>query len=121
MLNKLIILANSKTIYKGSKNLRIGSKCFFLSFLFSITLNSDSLSMPMLEASLAFMSRMLLGFAENSKKGTLSTGIYNAPFHVLSTDTDNLLVPKVALLIAIVIGLVSGAPGGKAFSDETLL
>ncbi|KAI1118600.1 hypothetical protein F5Y14DRAFT_220152 [Nemania sp. NC0429] len=73
------------------------------------------------EMGLASISGILLGFAENSKEGVLFTGIYNAPFQVLSVATDNISVPELALLIVIAIGLVSGAPGVKVFSEETLL
>ncbi|KAI0105211.1 hypothetical protein GGR51DRAFT_519907 [Nemania sp. FL0031] len=73
------------------------------------------------EMGLASLSGILLGLAENSKEGILFTGIYNAPFQVLSIATDNISVPELALLIVIAIGLVSGAPGVKVFSEETLL
>ncbi|KAI3321370.1 hypothetical protein HD806DRAFT_546726 [Xylariaceae sp. AK1471] len=73
------------------------------------------------EMGLASLSGILLGLAENSKKGILFTGIYNAPFQVLSIATDLESVPEFALLTAIAIGLVSGAPGVKVFSEEMLL
>lgn len=73
------------------------------------------------EISLASLSGILLGLAENSKQGILFTGIYNAPFEVLSIATDYMSVPELALLIVIAIGLVSAAPGVKVFSEETLL
>ncbi|KAI1204021.1 hypothetical protein F5X97DRAFT_330106 [Nemania serpens] len=73
------------------------------------------------EMGLASISGILLGFAENSKEGVLFTGIYKAPFQVLSVATDNISVPELALLIVIAVGLVSGAPGVKVFSEETLL
>ncbi|KAI1175188.1 hypothetical protein F4777DRAFT_338443 [Nemania sp. FL0916] len=73
------------------------------------------------EMGLASLSGILLGLAENSKEGILFIGIYNAPFQVLSVATDNASVPELALLIVIAIGLVSGAPGVKVFSEETLL
>jgi ABC-type multidrug transport system ATPase subunit len=73
------------------------------------------------EMGLATLSGILLGLAENSKKGILFTGIYNAPFEVLSIAADFKSVPELALLTAIAIGLVSGAPGVKVFSEEMLL
>ncbi|KAI0594892.1 hypothetical protein F4775DRAFT_605748 [Biscogniauxia sp. FL1348] len=73
------------------------------------------------EMSLASLAGLLLGLAQESKKGILFTGIYNAPYEILSVATDNLSVPQLALLTVIAIGLVSGAPGVKVFSEEMLL
>ncbi|KAI6083623.1 hypothetical protein F4821DRAFT_262748 [Hypoxylon rubiginosum] len=73
------------------------------------------------EMVLASIAGVLLGLAENSKKGVLFTGIYNAPFDVLSLATDVRSVPELALLTAIAIGLVSAAPGVRVFSEEMLL
>ncbi|KAI1769433.1 hypothetical protein GGR53DRAFT_158788 [Hypoxylon sp. FL1150] len=73
------------------------------------------------EMALATIAGLLLGLAENSKKGVLFTGIYNAPFDVLSLATDIRSVPELALLTAIAIGLVSAAPGVRVFSEEMLL
>ncbi|KAI1380182.1 hypothetical protein F4677DRAFT_252994 [Hypoxylon crocopeplum] len=73
------------------------------------------------EMALASIAGLLLGLAENSKKGVLFTGIYNAPYDVLSLATDTKSVPELALLTAIAIGLVSAAPGVRVFSEETLL
>ncbi|KAI0509660.1 hypothetical protein F5B22DRAFT_308113 [Xylaria bambusicola] len=73
------------------------------------------------EMGLASLSGILLGLAENSKQGILFKGIYNAPFEILSVATDIQSVPELALLTVIAIGLVSGAPGVKVFSEEMLL
>ncbi|KAI1772309.1 hypothetical protein F4818DRAFT_182589 [Hypoxylon cercidicola] len=73
------------------------------------------------EMVLASIAGLLLGLAENSKKGVLFTGIYNAPYDVLSLATDTRSVPELALLTAIAIGLVSAAPGVRVFSEEMLL
>ncbi|KAL7622376.1 hypothetical protein AAE478_007880 [Parahypoxylon ruwenzoriense] len=73
------------------------------------------------EMGLAALAGVLLGLAENSKKGVLFTGIYNAPYDVLSLATDTRSVPELALLTAIAIGLVSAAPGVRVFSEEMLL
>ncbi|KAI0426267.1 hypothetical protein F5Y09DRAFT_70960 [Xylaria sp. FL1042] len=73
------------------------------------------------EMGLASLSGILLGLAENSKEGILFKGIYNKPFDILSIATDISSVPELALLTAIAIGLVSGAPGVKVFSEEMLL
>ncbi|KAI1387271.1 uncharacterized protein F4822DRAFT_430023 [Hypoxylon trugodes] len=73
------------------------------------------------EMALATVAGLLLGLAENSKKGVLFTGIYNAPYDVLSLATDIKSVPELALLTAIAIGLVSAAPGVRVFSEEMLL
>ncbi|KAI2626939.1 hypothetical protein GGS26DRAFT_562180 [Hypomontagnella submonticulosa] len=73
------------------------------------------------EMALATVAGALLGLAENSKKGVLFTGIYNAPFDVLSLATDIKSVPELALLTVIAIGLVSAAPGVRVFSEEMLL
>lgn len=48
-------------------------------------------------------------------------GLFYEPYAVLSTATDFRSVPELALLTAIAIGLVSGAPGVKVFSEELLL
>ncbi|CAJ2504778.1 Uu.00g121720.m01.CDS01 [Anthostomella pinea] len=73
------------------------------------------------ELGLASLAGVLLGLAENGKQGVLFTGIYNEPYEVLSIATDFKSVPEMALLTAIAIGLVSGAPGVKVFSEEMLL
>jgi len=73
------------------------------------------------EMGLASLSGILLGLAQNSKEGILFKGIYNSPYDILSVATDYQSVPQLALLMAIAIGLVSGAPGVKVFSEEMLL
>ncbi|KAI0839966.1 hypothetical protein F5Y06DRAFT_19342 [Hypoxylon sp. FL0890] len=73
------------------------------------------------EMALASIAGLLLGLAENSKKGVLFTGTYNTPYEVISLATDYKSVPELALLTAIAIGLVSAAPGVKVFSEEMLL
>ncbi|KAI5919668.1 hypothetical protein F4810DRAFT_478443 [Camillea tinctor] len=73
------------------------------------------------EMALASLAGLLLGLAQQSKKGILFIGIYNEPYEILSVATDNLSVPQLALLTVIAIGLVSGAPGVKVFSEEMLL
>jgi hypothetical protein len=73
------------------------------------------------EMGLASLSGILLGLAQNSKHGILFKGIYNSPYDILSVATDYQSVPQLALLMAIAIGLVSGAPGVKVFSEEMLL
>ncbi|KAI1090440.1 hypothetical protein F5B19DRAFT_322499 [Rostrohypoxylon terebratum] len=73
------------------------------------------------EMGLASIAGLLLGLAQNSKKGVLFTGIYNAPYDVLSLATDVKSVPQLALLTAIAIGLVAAAPGVRVFSEEMLL
>ncbi|ORY57830.1 uncharacterized protein BCR38DRAFT_461094 [Pseudomassariella vexata] len=73
------------------------------------------------EMGLASLAGFLLGLAENSKKGVLFVGIYNKPFEDLSVATDLRSAPEFALLIAIAIGLVAGAPGVKVFSEELLM
>lgn len=73
------------------------------------------------EMALASIAGLLLGLAQNSKKGVLYTGTYNAPYEVLSLATDIKSVPELALLMAIAIGLISGAPGVRVFSEEMLL
>ncbi|KAI1141292.1 hypothetical protein F5Y05DRAFT_371952 [Hypoxylon sp. FL0543] len=73
------------------------------------------------EMALASIAGLLLGLANNSKKGVLFTGTYNAPYEVISLATDYKSAPEFALLTAIAIGLVSAAPGVKVFSEEMLL
>lgn len=73
------------------------------------------------EMGLAALSGTLLGLAEFSRHGTLFIGIYNPPFQDLSVATNYTAVPELALLTAIAVGLVSGAPGVKVFSEEMLL
>ncbi|KAI0120945.1 hypothetical protein BJ170DRAFT_153412 [Xylariales sp. AK1849] len=73
------------------------------------------------ELTLASVAGFLIGLAENSKKGVLFTGLYNEPYEMLSVATDLQSAPELALLVAIAIGLVSGAPGVKVFSEEMLL
>ncbi|KAH7160760.1 hypothetical protein EDB81DRAFT_839237 [Dactylonectria macrodidyma] len=73
------------------------------------------------EMGLATLAGGLLGLAENPKKGVLFVGLFNEPYGVLSTAMDFRSAPELALLMAIAIGLVAGAPGVKSFSEETLL
>lgn len=73
------------------------------------------------EMALASVAGFLIGLAENSKKGVMFTGVYNEPYQILSLATDLKSAPELALLIAIAIGLVCGAPGVKVFSEEMLL
>ncbi|KAF7560616.1 hypothetical protein G7046_g3524 [Stylonectria norvegica] len=73
------------------------------------------------EMGLATVAGFLLGLAENEKKGVLFTGFLKGDFGILSIATDFKSAPELALLIAIAIGLISGAPGVKSFSEELLL
>ncbi|KAF5020767.1 hypothetical protein F66182_7195 [Fusarium sp. NRRL 66182] len=73
------------------------------------------------EMGLAILAGGLLGLANNPKKGIMFVGLFHQPYEVLSTAIDFFSAPQFALLIAIAIGLVAGAPGVKLFSEETLL
>lgn len=73
------------------------------------------------EMGLATIAGLLLGIAMSAKRGIYFTGLYHEPFDVLSVATDVMSVPQLALLIAIAIGLVAGAPGVRVFSEELLL
>ncbi|KAJ4138292.1 hypothetical protein NW768_002113 [Fusarium equiseti] len=73
------------------------------------------------EMGLAVLAGALLGLANNPKNGIMFTGLFHEPYDVLSTSIDFISAPNFALLIAIAIGLVAGAPGVKLFSEETLL
>ncbi|KAF4459172.1 ABC transporter (ATP-binding-cassette) [Fusarium albosuccineum] len=73
------------------------------------------------EMGLAVLAGALLGLANNTKKGILFVGLFHEPYEVLSTALDFFSAPQFALLIAIAIGLVAGAPGVRLFSEETLL
>lgn len=73
------------------------------------------------EMGLATLAGLLLGLAENPKKGVLFVGLFNEPYGVLSTAMDFKSAPELALLMAIAIGLVAGAPGVKIFSEEMIL
>ncbi|KAK7756234.1 hypothetical protein SLS62_001828 [Diatrype stigma] len=73
------------------------------------------------EMGLASIGGFLLGIAMSSKEGIYFIGLYHPPLDVLSVATDLLSVPQLALLVAIAIGLVAGAPGVRVFSEELLL
>ncbi|RTE76230.1 hypothetical protein BHE90_009303 [Fusarium euwallaceae] len=73
------------------------------------------------EMGLAVLAGGLLGLANNPKNGIMFVGIFHEPYEVLSTAIDFISAPQFALLIAIAVGLVAGAPGVKLFSEETLL
>ncbi|WQF76677.1 Putative AAA+ ATPase domain, ABC-2 type transporter, transmembrane domain, ABC transporter [Colletotrichum destructivum] len=73
------------------------------------------------EMGLAALAGFLLGLAEHSKKGILFVGTFNDPYSILSTAVDFKSAPELALLVAIAIGLVAGAPGVKSFSEELLM
>lgn len=78
----------------------------------------ESFWFEMIGASLA---GFLLGLAQQKRNGVLFRGIYNEPFSSLSAATDVMTVPQLSLLTAVSIGLISGAPGVKVFSEELLL
>ncbi|OLN83300.1 putative white-brown complex-like protein 30 [Colletotrichum chlorophyti] len=73
------------------------------------------------EIGLASLAGFLLGLAQHSKRGILFIGTFKEPYSILSTAVDYRSAPEVALLVAIAIGLVAGAPGVKTFSEELLL
>lgn len=73
------------------------------------------------EMGLAALAGFLLGLAQNSKKGILFTGTLKGDYAILSTAVDLKSAPEMALLVAIAIGLVGGAPGVKTFSEELLV
>ncbi|KAL0777422.1 hypothetical protein CaCOL14_006940 [Colletotrichum acutatum] len=73
------------------------------------------------EMGLAALAGFLLGLAEHSKKGILFTGTFKEPYSILSTAVDFKSAPELALLVSIAVGLVSGAPGVKTFSEELLV
>jgi ABC-type multidrug transport system ATPase subunit len=73
------------------------------------------------EMGLAGLAGLLIGLAVNSRSGNLFRGVYNSPLAMLSTASDYISAPQLALLVAIAIGLVAAAPGVKVFSEELLL
>ncbi|KAM5348133.1 hypothetical protein ACJ41O_007957 [Fusarium nematophilum] len=73
------------------------------------------------EMGLALLAGGLLGLANQPRQGILFVGHFHTPYDVLGTAIDFFAAPQFALLIAIAIGLVAGAPGVKIFSEETLL
>jgi ABC-type multidrug transport system ATPase subunit len=73
------------------------------------------------EMGLCALAGLLLGLAQESKNGVLFVGQYNGSYAILSRALDFRSAPEVALLVAIAIGLVSGAPGVRVFSEERLL
>lgn len=73
------------------------------------------------EMGLAMLAGLLLGLAQASKNGVLFTGLYKAPYDILSVAADFTSAPQMALLVVIAIGLVGSAPGVKVFSEELLL
>lgn len=73
------------------------------------------------EVGLASVAGLLIGLAENSRKGVLFKGFYYAPYEVFSAAADFRAAPELGLLLAIAMGLVSAAPGVRVFSEEMLL
>ncbi|KDN59896.1 hypothetical protein CSUB01_10867 [Colletotrichum sublineola] len=73
------------------------------------------------EMGLAALAGFLLGLAENPKKGIMFIGTFNEPYSILSSSIDVRSAPELALLVAIAIGLVAGAPGVRTFSEELLV
>ncbi|KAK2000819.1 hypothetical protein LX36DRAFT_571472 [Colletotrichum falcatum] len=73
------------------------------------------------EMGLAALAGFLLGLAEQSKKGIMFVGTFNGPYSILSSSVDAKSAPELALLVAIAIGLVAGAPGVRTFSEELLV
>jgi ABC-type multidrug transport system ATPase subunit len=73
------------------------------------------------ELGLCSLAGVLLGLAQEAKKGVLFVGEYNGPYSILSRAHDFQSAPEVSLLVSIAIGLVAGAPGVRTFSEERLL
>lgn len=73
------------------------------------------------EIILASLSALLLGLAQQSKKGVLFRGIYKGDFAMLSTAVDIASAPQLSMLTGVAIGLISSAPGVRMFSEEMLL
>ncbi|KAK1987777.1 hypothetical protein LZ30DRAFT_756446 [Colletotrichum cereale] len=73
------------------------------------------------EMGLASLAGFLLGLAEQPKKGIMFVGTFNEPYSILSSSVDAKSAPELALLVAIAIGLVAGAPGVRTFSEELLV
>ncbi|KAH7313876.1 hypothetical protein B0I35DRAFT_355760 [Stachybotrys elegans] len=73
------------------------------------------------EMALCTLAGILLGLAQYARNGVLFRGLYNPPYDSLSVALDFRAAPEVALLVAIAIGLTSGAPGVRVFSEEMLL
>ncbi|PNH48022.1 hypothetical protein VD0004_g343 [Verticillium dahliae] len=73
------------------------------------------------EIGLSVLSGFLIGLSQDGKKGVLFRGYYRAPYEDLSLSADFASPAQLALLQAIGIGLICGAPGVKIFSEEVIL
>ncbi|KAM0276451.1 hypothetical protein ACHAQH_006756 [Verticillium albo-atrum] len=73
------------------------------------------------EIGLSTLSGFLIGLSQVGKKGVLFRGYYKAPYDDLTLSADFASPAQLALLQAIGIGLICGAPGVKTFSEEVIL
>lgn len=73
------------------------------------------------EMGIATLAGLLIGLAQNSKKGQLFTGLYIGNYAMLGVSADYVSAPQMALLVCVAIGLIAAAPGVKVFAEETLV
>ena len=91
--------------------------CFFR----SITQQIRQAMSFYLEISVGGIAGLLIGLAVFSLRGILFTGLYQAPYQVLSSAANYTLVPQLGMLCGLAIGLAGSAPGVKIFGEEKLL
>ena len=73
------------------------------------------------EMSVAAFSGLLLGLAQNPKKGAWFRSFYYEPYDLLSSAPDFTTASQVALLLCIAIGITTSSPAVKVFTEERLM
>jgi hypothetical protein len=72
-----------------------------------------------LEIIVGAIAGLMIGLSVYQLDGLLFQGIYRPPFELLSSATNYTLVPELALLNSLAIGLAAAAPGVKTFGEES--
>ncbi|KAF2733123.1 ATP-binding cassette sub-family G member 2 [Polyplosphaeria fusca] len=72
----------------------------------------------LLEIVVGAIAGLMIGLSVYQLDGLLFQGIYRPPFELLSSSTNYTLVPELALLNSLAIGLAAAAPGVKTFGEE---
>lgn len=72
------------------------------------------------ELILSSLAAFLLGLAQHGKKGIMFRGLFLDNYAILSTAVDIQSAPQFSLLMGVAIGLISSAPGVRAFSEVSI-
>ncbi|KAL3428475.1 hypothetical protein PVAG01_01984 [Phlyctema vagabunda] len=73
------------------------------------------------EIGTASISGFLIGLAQMDREGNLFSGLYHDSYMYLCSAIHYFVVPQMALLISLAIGLCASAPAVKVFGEEKLV